>query len=409
MAIIIREHTLPSSNYHLFHCSNETRGADVLFERYDNDKSQLLDLLTYDPEKLVRILWSENSILAIDHHCLCSSGRHNVRTPFICTQCKSIGRLYDYRDNSYKFVVESGNKIGTIFIIDCVENIFPSLKITKNFFPCDYNEVHSFPKDIMVLSGDKESINILVQLVVENIMNVNYLTHYQTWVTVFMCKYDLYYLYEENEIGVVPNQDNILEIIKQFLVIITVLKDYHFVNDMYISKMIFSKESLSYDFYGYHICSEFTMKLADFKNSTIVYNDKLLRPKILFQKPIFGCPIIDVSQSDLGTSFRLTKESIQVYDNLRRSGYDLFADTYHCYQFMISLMCDSSYYDAILRNEFCTQMWKMMWSVDEYDEVMTSILKWHDNDDAPDRHNYNDIICNKWLRCDIIERCWQLL
>jgi hypothetical protein len=98
-----------------------------------------------------------------------------------------------------------------------------------------------------------------------------------------------------------------------------------------------------------------------------------------------------------------------VYEEMRQQGYDLFADAYHWYQYMISLMCDRSCHYSIMNNEQYTELWKMMWSQTDYDYIMKNVVVWHDYHIKPQANDYKDLLLNVWLCCDIVDRWWKIL
>ena len=464
--VIILEKSKNDSKYHDYHCCNNTRGADTLFGHYENDKKQLLKLLKSNPDTLIQTMWKHHGPLAVDKYCQCSVGRHNIRTPFMCAQCKSIGRLYDYRTGTQTFVIESGSKIGTTFYIVVVPYITHSLKWGPThiieIYQYYYQSFHKYPTNIHNLICDSQSANILIQCVVENIMKADHMEHYQTWTSVFVCNNDIHYLYEQSSIdksekfvsfdnsaeqtssqildelnsscnehrrcSLLDNlhecynqapvhsdcydilQPDIIEnMIKQMLVIITELRSYHFINDMYVSNMVFSIKPVSYVYHEHHVCGPITLKLARFEKSSIIYNNILIHSKSLYQQPPFVSSIIEISQTNIGAWFRLTRETMIVYEEMRQQGYDLFADAYQWYQYMISLMCDRSCHYAIMNNEQYTELWKMMWSQTDYDYIMKNVAVWHDYSIKPQVSDYKDLLLNVWLCCDIVDRWWKIL
>ena len=90
---------------------------------------------------------------------------------------------------------------------------------------------------------------------------------------------------------------------------------------------------------------------------------------------------------------------------MRHSGFPLYTGSFDCYCFMISLMCQRSFFDCVMQNPNLYRIWSMMWLKEDLFKIESSL-----------RNSFGqtsptiviDIIKNSWLRCDIVDHMWNL-
>lgn len=118
------------------YCEN-TRSVSNMLETFDNDRKKVLTLLKNDPNKLISLLWSNNSPICKDDECLFQMGKSltlsiedlleqkantcdSLINFYICPQCKNMKRIIDFYKIKAKdpFVIECGDKAGTYLSYD---------------------------------------------------------------------------------------------------------------------------------------------------------------------------------------------------------------------------------------------------------------------------------------------------
>src|SRR5579862_9718279 len=95
-----------SNKYHDLDSCEHTRGVDKLLLSYKQDQDIVTNLVINDPNTLIEKIWKHDGILAIDNACRCRLGEGDRRTHYICSQCKNIRRLKDFREEDKTFKIQ---------------------------------------------------------------------------------------------------------------------------------------------------------------------------------------------------------------------------------------------------------------------------------------------------------------
>jgi hypothetical protein len=122
----------------------------------------------------------------------------------------------------------------------------------------------------------------------------------------------------------------------------------------------------------------------------------------------------DICKANNVNMYRLTNSTVDIYNAIRHIGFPLFVGSFDFYCFMVSLMCDKSFYDSVVNDDKLYRLWSMMWLSQDLPNVERHIKEVHNMEihrDTP-RSASNitiNIIRGMWLRCDIIQFLWALI
>ena len=95
---------------------------------------------------------------------------------------------------------------------------------------------------------------------------------------------------------------------------------------------------------------------------------------------------------------------------MRHIGFPLYVGSFDFYCFMVSLMCDKSFYYGLYNDPKLHRLWSMMWLSEDLERIENDIKKVHDETyTKSDNNRIVDIIRGAWLRCDIIPFIWNLI
>lgn len=261
-----------------------------------------------------------------------------------------------------------------------------------------------------------------------------------------------------------PLKDTITRtIITQLLVTLLELSKVNFSHGTpSIHAIIFNKDPVSYSYDGVHVSGPITLQISDLWNSSATFNDvhyfpKNIRSSMQLERSMFVpeistkkismahchdigavdtsiqfvCPSNITTCPDANTYslckpqnavfYRLTSSTIDIYSAMRHIGFPLYVGSFDFYCFMVSLMCDKSFFDSVVGNDRLYRLWSMMWLIEDLPNVENMIKNIHnDNEDrgtsvetfSNNRLASNiaiDIIRGKWLRCDIVNYIWSLI
>jgi hypothetical protein len=230
-----------------------------------------------------------------------------------------------------------------------------------------------------------------------------------------------------------------------------------------IHGLIFTKDPISYLYDGVHIQGPITLQITDLWNSSATFGSNHFFPKdvksqMCIERNLFvpeiatkttsmahcaeigalqfepssqdrtePCPIssplcpdqttIEACKPQAITLYRLTNSTMDIYNAMRHIGFPLYVGSFDFYCFMVSLMCDKSFYAAVLNDPKLYRLWSMMWLIDDLPNVERKIREAHEIEakgetPANNRAASNtviDIIRGAWLRCDIVKYLWSLV
>lgn len=231
--------------------------------------------------------------------------------------------------------------------------------------------------------------------------------------------------------------------------------------------LIFNKDPVSYLYDGVHIEGPLTVQIADLWNASATINQVHYFPKrfassMYLEKGMFVPEIVTkkvamahcydagVVDNDDGSGceslvkpivcpanmatcpdettyaactakttalYTLTTSTLDIYSAMRHIGFPLYVGSFDFYCFMVSLMCDKSFYLAVKFDDRLYRLWSMMWLVDDLAAIEHKIEEAHQIVDETGPHPSQrgasniaiDIIRGAWLRCDIVKFIWSLV
>lgn len=223
--------------------------------------------------------------------------------------------------------------------------------------------------------------------------------------------------------------------------------------------LIFDKDPVSYIYDGVKVTGPLTLQISDMWNASATFNDVHYFPRdvkssLYLSRGVFipeitskfvsmaychevgavdetqeiACPenagttcpteeTYDVCKSRNVAVYRLTSNTVDIYNSIRHIGFPLYVGSFDFYCFMVALMCDKSFFDTVVADEKLYRLWSMMWMVEDIQDVERMIKESHDiaaRGDTPvnNRASANmiiDIIRGPWLRCDVVKYIWALV
>lgn len=227
-----------------------------------------------------------------------------------------------------------------------------------------------------------------------------------------------------------------------------------------IHGLVFTKDPVSYIYDGVHVEGPITLKISDMWNSSATFSNTHFFPKnikssIYIERNIFvpeiatktvsmahchdvgaikdentgpivcpatikTCPdttTYDLCKAKEVTLYRLSNSTMDIYTALRHIGFPLYVGSFDFYCFMISLMCDKSFFDSVTKDEKLYRLWSMMWLIEDLPNIERLIKEAHDIEARGETPTSNraasnvviNIIRGAWLRCDIVKYIWSLI
>ena len=266
----------------------------------------------------------------------------------------------------------------------------------------------------------------------------------------------------ENAVTKALKSSIVRTIIQQLLVTLLELTKINFSHGTpSIHSLIFTKDPVSYLYDGVHVNGPITLQISDMWNASATFGNNHFFPKsvkdtMYIERNMFVpeiatktvsmahcydigvidgvnessslplsvvCPInvntcpdattYDVCKSQNVTLYRLTNNTIDIYSAMRHIGFPLYVGSFDFYCFMTSLMCDPSFFNAVMKDDKLYRLWSMMWLIDDLPNIERLIRETHNteppvNNRAASSHVV-DIIRGAWLRCDIVKYIWSLI
>jgi hypothetical protein len=218
--------------------------------------------------------------------------------------------------------------------------------------------------------------------------------------------------------------------------------------------LVFTKDPVSYQYDGFHVEGPLTVQITDLWNASATFNQvhyftKDLKVLLYLERTLFApdietrivsmahchemeaidtedtppiCPATLSTCPDATTYalckprrvalYRLTRSTMDIYGAMRHIGFPLYVGSFDFYSFMVSLMCDPSFYATVTHDDRLYRLWSMMWLVEDLPRIETSIQESHRPGPRAPREMSNltiDIIRGAWLRCDIVNFMWSLI
>lgn len=448
--------------HHLEICSN-TSGIDNLFFHYEQNRKETVDLVLNNPDRLLQSLWGKDSTIAIDNECRCEMGKRDLRSVFSCSQCKNLRRINCKLDCVNKhFQLQCGKLAGKNMIIYNTNILDPFIQWDKEAEIRAKNLVKQYQmlklcgtpdiSNIRCISGDSFTIRTLLSWIIYDFFNKKSLPHIPLLYTTFICKNMGYSLYEYPNIGTLDDMHKFdiyhnknsnsdmrsqhtintslkssvsRSIIIQLLVILKELSKINFSHGSpCINDLIFNSSPVSYMYDGFHVVSDFTMQITNFWNSSAMLNNihlfsKKMKTDIGLGKFMFIPEIIKKNVATATCSgacqdiivYKITSENVDLYISMREIGFPIFVGSFDFYCYMVSLMCDKSFYDSLIKDKNLYRLWTVMWTPEDLINIEKNIKESQELEMNLRTSNINiiNIIRGSWLRCDIIDHMWDLI
>ena len=461
------------NKYHDFECCEWTRGIDNLLFRYLQDREEVISLMLNDPDQLIRTIWKQNGPLAIDNECRCRMGVGEKRSPFACAQCKNLRRLIDFRIGGIEkpFKLECGESAGKNLIITSYTTAAPFLAWDDDaarrakVYVQQYHDLTTCGtpniSGMKCITGDSFTIRTLILWIIHKMFTDKNLPHCPLMHTAFICRGIGYSLYDMPSIGTITELHKMASchnldvttrsmslkngvartIIIQLLVILLELSQINFSHGTpSVHGLVFTKDPVSYVYDEVQVIGPITLQITDLWNSSATFNKvhyfpKNLRSSVFIERNLFAPEISTraVSMAHCSDSatcpdsttyavckpksislYRLTNSTLDIYAAMRHIGFPLFVGSFDFYCFMVSLMCDKSFFDAVVHDDRLYRLWSMMWLHEDLSNIEQLIKETHANGEIPagNRAASNtviNIIRGAWLRCDVIKFIWNLV
>lgn len=444
--------------YHNIDCCELTRGIDTLLARYEQDRKDVTFLILNDPDTLINTIWKQEGPLAIDNECRCKMGKQ-ARTPFTCAQCKNMRRLIDFRHGGVDkpFQVECGSHVGNKLVVSSTDVSTPFLiwdgesaqrarqymQQYRNLTSCG---TPSIP-DLTCITGDSFTIRALLMWMIAERFSQKGLPHIPTLYTAFICSCKGYSLHDVPTIGTIDElakitqyhdcnrlrSDIVRAIIIQLLVILSELSTINFSHgNPSVTGLLFTKEPVSYMYDGVHVSAPLTVQMSNLWNSSATFGSTHFFPhnvksSVYIERNMFvpeiatrriPCQSVEANICQPGEAvfYRLTSNTLNIYTAMRHIGFPLYVGSFDFYSFMVSLMCDKLFYDAVMQDQQLYKLWSMMWAPENIARIEELIQYEHNNKinevswQASTRDDRAvNIIRGSWLRCDIVPYMWNLI
>ena len=436
-------------NYHNIDCCEWTRGVDTLLNHYRENRDYVVSLMKTNPGELIGSIWTRGGPLAIDRECQCQMGHGNRRSSFTCAQCKNLQRLIDFRRGGAEKAVqlECGQQAGKHIIVIKTDDLCPFLQWDDEATRRAQSYVQQYHNLTMCgtpstpfrcIMGDAFTIRTLVLWLIGAQFAEKGLPHCPNLYSVFICRNTGYSIYEMPNIGPFSEllklftdlpQTLVRSIIIQLIVMLNELTNINFSHGTpSINGLLFTNDPVSYLYEGVPVQGPVTLQISDLWNASASFNGvhffpKNLQTAIHLERNMFIPEIATKSVStaycDKNTTsdlckpnsvnmYRLTTATIDIYSAIRHIGFPLYAGSFDLYCFMVSLMCDPTFYTTVINHEPLYRLWSMMWLHDDLSSVEQAIVDTHKGTNHA-MVVVIDIIRGRWLRCDIIKYLWSLI
>jgi hypothetical protein len=423
--------TMMINKYHSLDCCDSNRGIDKLFNNYQKDTDSIYNLVINDPNKLIEILWTQESPFCIDINCRCCMGDGDRRSAFSCSQCKNISKIKDLRKSELTFEVQCGINIGKQIIIlpYKISNLFicydnKNSEIYKSYMlqkcNCD------IAMDLKFIRSDPFTNRILLMSVITKIFKNKKLPHTMNLYTAFICGNKGYSMLENPTIGSLDHLHKIPEyhtkdlcspllykitktIITQLVIALNELSHINFSHgNPSIESLVFGTENVSYKYDEVNVSGDITLKIVNFWKSSATFSNTRyfsgdIKTELYLENNIL-VPKMQTMMIDNNKYYKIGHNNINMLIAMNNSGIPIFLGSFDLYCFFVSLMCDQSFYISVIKNKDLYSLWKSIWLEDDLDKITKLICGHHYLDEPVNNFNTTiNIISEFWLRCDVIK------
>lgn len=393
---------------------DSTLGIDKMLKHYEINRDVLLNELK--SPNIIRDIWENTIALSKDTECCCKLGTQEFYTRFICSSCRSIGRLTDLKKHvvDTPFLIACGKSAGKAMVIK--EYLLKDVGLTDESSKlikvrmlkvkkCNKSEDSSI-KPTKLLTGDSFTTRTLVNMIIEKQMKTSNLPHYMMLHMAFICGTSGYMLYDNPTIGTIDklgtlDEDKCSNIIKQLYVIFSELDKNNFYHGSpsAVYSLLFNKDPIGYRYNDIIVSSEFTLMLSNLQNSSISYKDTQICPDNSMYDLFFSENPLDVQIDTDGSLYKLNPKNIDVYIAYRMHGLSLYSGSFNFYGFMMALMLYPQFRAVVDSSEKLRNIWLSLWKSTDITEVNRRIS-----------NGFGEVnLANLWLDCDILSKVVKMM
>jgi hypothetical protein len=402
--------------YDSVNCCIKTTNVDVMLTKFSIERNEIVSSILNDPKNTLN-LWNN---LSVDSMCLCNLGQMKLRTHFSCAQCRNLRRLKDFKKGlSQPFMIECGKESGTFLVLHEFGNVVREIKIDDELKSLNRIAIGNNPAlaECFVRRNEEYiTLDLFSNEVVQNFLLERLLKetpHYIKPYTAFICRDKGYTLTEFNEIVTLEEALNYatpMELLLQILVILSILAEYSFSHGTpTLDSLLFTKEICSYTYQSTKVESKITVKLTNLTHSSVsVKGIRLLAdtPKTTNKQTVKNIKINEIKVKSCVESvckdeevktMKITELPSQFVPASRQLGlsFDLYA-------FLVSLMVNKSFYEAINNDAQAYYLWSMLWLPLDLEEIEKRVVFFHGRQ-SPDVFRTIEMLRGLELRCDAIQ------
>jgi hypothetical protein len=354
-------------------------------------------------------------------------------------------RLIDFRYSSglEPFIIKHGQLAGRKMIVKRIRVGSPRLRVSS----ASTQHLHQYAQqydtdsdvsDVTVINGDVFTMSVIVQMAVSRYMAENDLPHVQPLYTAFICRDDGYKLtevsdmtsleelhqhsyYHEAQFDMTTSKHSaygplkvevVKTIIQQLLVILLELSEVNFAQQhLSLNNIAYCDQPVSYLYDDVTVCGPLTVQWVNFDQASITLENYHYCCDNISTRGIMSCPFEVRNLEKFGQWYRLSRNDLEHYQDLRSLGLPLFTQSFECYYYITGLMCDQSFYTTVMQDDSLRRLWKMMWTQEDRPRIETSITNYHSRaihnfvSEERDKLPLN-ILRGVWLRVDVVEYTW---
>lgn len=424
--------------------------VDDLLKEFKSELDITLYNVIENSEEFIKNIKNNQSLFLIDKDCMCNLGNNICKTSFSCFHCNLMKRLMNFHNQNtinIPFMIEFGDNSGSYLHIKDTKISKLSLKwdlensVRARTYLSRYSNYNhcGTPKDISNMrniKGDAFTINTIILWIIEKLFEKNKLNNYLKLYNSFICGKKGYQLLEYPKLGNFQNfienrnltSNDIKQIILQLLLSLKTLSNIHFAHGQpHFSNVYFKDQPCRNSISNIKINSNFTLVISNLEYSSVLLNDLHFSTESSFSELYLQRSIFtpDISIKSIPSKFcnknnkkknickigkeetyfyKLTNDTINIFDHIRHIGFPLFVGTFDFYCFFVSFMTCKLFYDKCMENDKLKMIWQLLWSEEDYDIVENRIKKYHS-------YNLNNIpldspaiiIKGLWLRCNILD------
>lgn len=401
--------------------------ADKLFTSYQRNRFQYAKRLL-SGEDMMSII---KELITIDNDCRRSMGAGEYRSPYSCKKCTEISSIASMRAGELKsFEIEAGAKSGENMIV--LKDETPLTKV--EYDQQAKRRYQQLEQLVGICGGDGKKIDqfiaigtwlngILMSYLVEYILIRKNIPHCLPIETGFQCN-RFGYIIRGNERKLVDfestlHADACRSIVQQIAIMLKVLAKYSFIHGSATIDRLYvdSFNDCNYEYDGYHVVGDFTIKVAEYHYSSLTIDNTRLFPHTLGRSvniesalnsfsPVverFATAIYDIDTDEVikeGTAlFKVMSDESTLFTTMRYSGYPLFGGAYDMYSFFVSLMSWTPFATIVNEDRGLSTLWQSIFpDPDQVPVIPTS------NEGITCSYRIGEYLKGRLLYCDLVER-----